>query len=365
VQTFSCTFPRYKSNKSIRYHRVFDITLLCSKGLIVSFVLACSLVFFLMDSTIASLSHQGDQQDGNNETEHYQTLQKLINNTKEGERLFLPPGIYHEHLIVNKSITLIGADNHSTILNGSGTGIIMYISASNVSLSNCLIEHGNIGIYLKGSNKNSQVALHNITVSKTNASMYLSRTSNVSLLHSILEESVDGITLYNSSYITLLGNVIRNNSNIGIELEDGSHHNTINANHLILNRQGIRLCRNSYNNTISNNSMVNNTIGIHLEFTSHTMVTDNVFIHNDCGIRIQYSQGNNSFFCNIFRENSCAISMMDSTDDVPENNTFINNTMNLKQESSVPQINTPDYGLAFLLGAISIVALLRKSRSIL
>jgi hypothetical protein len=39
--------------------------------------------------------------------------------------------------------------------------------------------------------------------------------------------------------------------------------------------------------------------------------------------------------------------------------------MNLKQESSVPKINTPDYELAFLLGAILIVALLRKSWSIL
>jgi nitrous oxidase accessory protein len=163
-----------------------------------------------MNSTVASLRDQGDLQDGNNEAGYYQTLQELIDNTDEGERLILPPGIYHEHLIINKSITLIGSDNHSTIINGSGTGIIVYISTSNVTLCNCRIEHSNIGIYLKGSNaKDSRVALYNITITKTNASMYLSGMSHVSLLHSILEESVDSITLNNSSYITLSGNVIR------------------------------------------------------------------------------------------------------------------------------------------------------------
>ena len=352
----------YKFNDYIHYDGGSDIALLKSTGLIPSLLWTGGIVLCIIYNTVA-LEDPSTQQDVH-DTGYYQTLQELIDNTSEGVQLLLPPGVYYEHLIVNKSITLKGADNHSTILNGSGAGIIMYISATNVTLSNCHIEHGNIGIYLKGNNsKKSQVILYNITITKTNASMYLSGISNGSLLHSTLEGNVDGITLYHSSYVTLSGNTMRNNTNTGIGIGDMSHHNTITANHLILNRQGIRLCRQSHNNTITGNHLENNTVGVHSEFTSDTTVTDNVFIHNDCGLRIQHSQKNNSFFHNVFQENSCAVSMMGSTEDMQENNTFRNNTMNFKQESSVPQIHTPGYGLAFLLGVIVVVALVRKAGS--
>ena len=352
----------YKFDDTIHDDGGSDITLLKSTGMIPSLLGAGGIVLLIMYSIVA-LEDPSTQQDVD-DTVYFQTLQELIDTADEGAHLLLPSGVYYEHLIVNKSITLQGANNHSTLLNGSGTGIIMYISAANVTVSNCYIEDGNIGIYLKGNtSKKSQVTLRNITITKTNASMYLSGISHGSLLYNTLEGNVDGITLYYSSHVTLSGNMIRNTINIGIGIGDVSHHNTITANHLILNRQGIRLSRQSHNNTISDNHLENNTVGVHSEFTSNTTFMDNVFIHNDCGLRLQYSQKNNSFLHNVFQENSCAISMMGSTDDMLENNTFRNNTMDFKQESSVPQIHTPGYGLAFLLGIVVVVALVRKVSS--
>jgi parallel beta-helix repeat protein len=72
-------------------------------------------------------------------------IQEAINNATEGDIITIPAGTYYEHVVVNKTLTLIGENNSTTIIDGSNTGTVVTIEASNVTISGFTIQNsGNI-----------------------------------------------------------------------------------------------------------------------------------------------------------------------------------------------------------------------------
>ena len=67
---------------------------------------------------------------------NYTRIQDAINNANNGDTVFVFNGTYHEnHILVDKTLNLIGEDKFTTIIDGGEGGDILYIIADNVCLN--------------------------------------------------------------------------------------------------------------------------------------------------------------------------------------------------------------------------------------
>jgi len=177
--------------------------------------------------------------------EDNKSIQKLINNASPGEIIEIPKGIYHENIIINKSITLIGENKITTILDGGinlNERSVVSITSDNSKISGFTIQNGYHGI---------DVTAHNITIInniiKTNSNLSSNSSLNI------------GINLYSSNNNIITKNIIINTFNIGIKLTSDSQGNNIYRNSIINNNIGIYI-ENSSNNIISNNNFIKNNV---------------------------------------------------------------------------------------------------------
>jgi parallel beta-helix repeat protein len=119
----------------------------------------------------------------------YPTIQEAVNAASPDSIILVNSGTYYEHVIVNKTLTLIGEDKANTIIDGGGTGAVIKVEADNVLVDGFTTRSGTFGIYVEGCND---------TISG-----------------SIMMSNQEGIRLSGSN-ITVLRNIIANNDYNGI-----------------------------------------------------------------------------------------------------------------------------------------------------
>ncbi len=85
----------------------------------------------------------------------YPSIQHAINAAYVGATIYVKNGIYYEHLWIDKQVSLVGETGNSTIIDGNGTGTVIYISADNVAFSNFTVRNGDIGLRIIGSRHNT------------------------------------------------------------------------------------------------------------------------------------------------------------------------------------------------------------------
>jgi len=284
-------------------------------------------------------------------TEH-PTIQEAINHANPGDTIFVDNGTYYEHIIINKSVLLVGEDSDITIIDGGETDTVISITTSNVTVegftiqksaqglynsgifvdhsSNNNISHNKIkdnyhGIYLLSSNDN--VISNNDVASNNYHGIYLDySTGNVVSHNNASLNNNDGISLHSSNNNVVSHNNASLNNNDGIYLYS-SNDNIISENEVTLNSyHGVSLHSSSGNMISRNNALSNENNGIHLDHSTSNMIfddelsfnslhgvylfysNDNVVFNNnisknDYGIRLHSSSNNNTFHRNNFLEN--------------------------------------------------------------
>ncbi|UCB60296.1 MAG: hypothetical protein JSW72_09360 [Candidatus Bathyarchaeota archaeon] len=70
----------------------------------------------------------------------YVKIQEAINNAFDGDTIFIRAGTYNEHVVVNKSLSLIG-EADAAIIDGNGTGNVVVVTANNVSIIDLTIQN--------------------------------------------------------------------------------------------------------------------------------------------------------------------------------------------------------------------------------
>jgi parallel beta-helix repeat protein len=146
----------------------------------------------------------------------YATIQEAINanETLNGHVIFVDAGTYVENVVVNKSISLIGADKFNTVINGSYIGNVMNITASNVKITGFNIQksgtvYPNCGIYLgegtTGNNVSCNIIINNYI------GIQFEHSSNNTLAENNIAYNWCGINLsYSSSNRIYHNNFINN-----------------------------------------------------------------------------------------------------------------------------------------------------------
>jgi len=227
----------------------------------------------------------------------YAKIQWAVGNATAGDTIYVTAGTYYEHVVVDKSVALIGEDRSNTIIDGSGTGNVINIMANNVNITGFTIQKSgsawpNAGIYISGSSGNS-ISGNNIT--NNFCGIYLLLSSNNNISGNNIANNYYGIYLSSSSSNIISGNTITANNYAGIEFYSSCSNNSISGNNIANNNVGIGLSSSS-SNSISVNNIANNSYGIDLYFSSSNIISGNMF--TDDGLIVVNSY-NNSVEYNI------------------------------------------------------------------
>jgi len=76
------------------------------------------------------------------------TIQAAVDWANTTDTVYVTEGTYHEHVTVDKSLTLIGENVETTTIDGNGTGNVIRVQADNVNISGFSITNGSVGIHL-------------------------------------------------------------------------------------------------------------------------------------------------------------------------------------------------------------------------
>jgi hypothetical protein len=195
----------------------------------------------------------------------FHTIQEAIDHANKGDTIYVKSGTYYEHIIINKTLTLVGEDRDGTIVDGTGNGQIMYVWANNVSISNFTLQNSGFGPYgaIAVRSLFSNVRIFNNTMINNRHGVAVeSNALNVTVVNNLIFNKqpsyADGIRLFSTETV-VIGNIVMNESTaIGL---DWAYDNIIRANTISNNYIGIGAGNPSYNNTFSDNTISRNSFG--------------------------------------------------------------------------------------------------------
>jgi len=237
---------------------IITIAMLLLSGFMINPVIGESEITISNIGNTSSVDNEGD---GN-----YTKIQNAIDNSSDGDTILVYSGIFHENIIVDKELFIIGIDHELDIGNDKGKPLIY------------------------GDNKDATI-----------------------------EVKADNCTIKGLNI---------KNGNIGIKIFIFSN-NVIANNNITNNGLGILLAADSINNNISNNYIANNKGGlvkkggIILNYVSDNIVYKNIFLNNAMNRGVFVDHGyRNQIIDNIFLENDiiCVFSGFDHK--------IINNSIN-------------------------------------
>lgn len=243
------------------------------------------LILILFSGCTDNNTNKSSSQNGgtnNNDNSEVSSIQGLIDAASEGDTINIPSGTYNEHIIINKTIHLIGEDKETTIIDPDGDMIPITIDhlADGSTVS---------GFTIKNSKSYSEKGIY-------------IKSDNCEISNNIVTKNDYAIYVYMAQDNTIKNNQILDNMNSGVM---------------------IRVCE-SGGNIISNNYFSENSPGIYLSDSSNNDIYENTFDSNyGVGVRISCGDGN-KIYRNNFQSNDKAESTCSYDPSLSENNNWDN-----------------------------------------
>jgi nitrous oxidase accessory protein len=197
-------------------------------------------------------------------SQDYDSIQEAIESASEGDTILVHPGIYHENIVVDKRLDLIGLEN--PIIDAGGD----YEKGPGVTIiaDGMLIE----GFTIMNST--------NIAGDPLSGAGIMIRSNHSTIRGNILENNYrSGIKVLSGYNNTITNNSVRSNYE-GILVAD-SHLNEIAGNRIYANNgTGIFVMRDSDQNSITSNMITNNSVGVKLVDAGLNDIRENDFLGN-------------------------------------------------------------------------------------
>jgi len=202
-------------------------------------------------------------------------LQDAIDSAPSGSILKLPAGVYKGNINITKPITIIGKDIGSVIIDGEGSGTVITVKSSYVTLKNLKIigsgdRHENI-----------------------DAAISMSDGNQCEISHCTIEDCLFGIDLQmiNNSIIAD-NNITSKEMDLGLR-GDGlrvwySNNNLVKNNSLINSRDMVVWY--SHGNKIVDNYGRGNRYSLHFMYAGKNLIKNNTYEMNSVGIFFMYSK---------------------------------------------------------------------------
>jgi parallel beta-helix repeat protein len=311
---------------------------------------------------------------------HFDKIQNAINAANTNDTVYVYNGTYYEHIVIKKTINLIGEDKNNTIIDGSGHSTIVQISANRVNISRFTIRNGgriwgDVGIDIESNNS----IISGNTITDTYFAIYLRYSSNNNISNNYITRSdyglcgrfkcnsntiseniitnntESGIYLYRLSKNNIISkNFINNNEYIGIYLSESTNSNIISENIITNNNyDGICFYQSSNSNIITENNITDNgERGIYLlHDASDNFIDNNTITNNKNGINLFGSANSNTISRNTITNNNIGINISaDSYDNQISKNIYSNNIKDIQNYS-----RTPGFELVLAICAIALI----------
>jgi len=150
---------------------------------------------------------------------NYSKIQDAIENASDGDTVFVydDSSPYYENVVVNKSITLVGEDKETTIIDGGGIGDVIFVYAAYVNIENFRIINGgslfwDASIYVGGFSGVYQVKISNNYISGSENGI-LTDSKLVAITENIITHCEIGIFLHSECSDSIIdSNVIQDNA---------------------------------------------------------------------------------------------------------------------------------------------------------
>jgi|LSQX01.1.fsa_nt_gb parallel beta-helix repeat protein len=157
-----------------------------------------------------------------NITDHitYKTIQSAINAATENDVIEACAGTYTENVLINKSVTINGAANHASIIDGGGSGVVVTITADGVVLD---------GFKIINSGSTPIDAAVKLGAMDASTGSIITSVEGVQVINNLIDGTQNGIGIFGSDNNTIEGNEIENIAVDGIVLVSSSS-NTIEGN---------------------------------------------------------------------------------------------------------------------------------------
>jgi parallel beta-helix repeat protein len=168
------------------------------------------------------------------------SIQQAINDANENDIILISPSTYHEQIIiVNKTLTILGEDVETCIVDGYGTdSAVFVIRANGVKIMNLTIQN---------------------TTTQAGYGISADSFNNIVVSDCILHQCFDAVRLANCTNFTITRNIIKDNYYAGVYLHDQSSHNNIAGNVIQNNTIGLYLDPSTAQNIIYQNNFINNS----------------------------------------------------------------------------------------------------------
>jgi parallel beta-helix repeat protein len=212
---------------------------------------------------------------------NFSSIQEAVDAATSGDTVFVFQGTYHENIVLDTSLILVGEERNGTILNGRRTGNVIKINADSVTIQGFTITQSGLIFPNAGVNVSSNYNM-------------ISGTT--------IQDNFYGITMYEASFNTIRGNLIENNDHCGMYISR-SFSNSIESN-VFRNHtyNGVGVYDASDDNRIVNNSFTDNGYcGVNLRLSSNNTVSGNLIADNNIGIHIPNME--NTIEDNTIRDN--------------------------------------------------------------
>jgi len=305
----------------------------------------------------------------------YGTIQAAVDSAAPGDTIQVAPGIYYEHVAVNKSLTIVGENPEITIVDGTANGTVFNLEGSNIhiygftirnagnynavgsekeivtsdnhKIINNIITTSLYGVYLSSSDHNT--IANNTLIGNAFGAIFLASADSANITANTIVGGAYGIRALSSLNNIIIGNTISQTS-YAIYLSSSSTGNTIRNN--VLSGQTASVYSNSDGTTVDHNTITEGAYGIYLYGCESGSVYYNTLMDNSYGIRIYMPASatsshnihnnrilhtnwaielvnahGNTFTGNWIQQNTWGICMTSSGSNTAYRNNFVNNTM--------------------------------------
>lgn len=207
----------------------------------------------------------------------FSTIQEAIDASSNGDIIAVHNGTYNEHIVVDKSVTIIGENWDYTIIDAGGVGHAVVITANHVNISDFTIRNSGP----EGWDAAIKISANYSWIS-----------------HNKLFNNTDGISLIPSSHSIIEGNVIVGGL-AGIDV------------------YGLGI--DAVDNKIVDNRLFNITYAIWIGFAYNCEILANSFVDNKYAIIMEDSQ-DNFFSNNYFKNNYLNARFANNSNNIWKNN---------------------------------------------
>ena len=189
----------------------------------------------------------------------YQNITSALQHASVNDTIYVYNGTYYEHVVVNKTVSLIGENRSTTIIDGGGTGRVVKLDAGNAVVRGFTIRNGGYGVFIDS----NQVydGYHNNTISG----------------NTITGNKWHGLYIFDSGYNNISYNIVSNNTKCGIILMGVAQYggNTIFDNKILDNGQAMSIGQSLGDdpNILKGNEMIGNRYGLEICDGHHSTYT--------------------------------------------------------------------------------------------